>query len=91
MNAALCYIQISFMTSLSNKPRRKHSFLGAFLSGVALPAEVETRHSFRHLTGSDLDRIRGDVVRVGETFKLVIDRENGNQKDANRAFFTEAI
>lgn len=79
------------MSSLSTKSRRKHSFLGAFLSGVALPAEVEARHSFRHFTGSDLERIRGDVVRVGDTFKIVIDRENGNQKDATSAFFTEAI
>lgn len=71
--------------------RRKRSFLGAFLSGVALPAEIESRHVYLHLAGSDVERIRGDVVRVGRGFKTVIHRENGHKKDLSSAFYTEAI
>jgi len=68
------------MDSYTAKPRDKRYFLRAFLSGVALPAEVDSRRSFMHLSGSDIDRLRGDVVRVGAVFRTVIDREHGKQK-----------
>ena len=76
----LCYIQFLLMDSEIVKPRDKRYFLRAFLSGVALPAEVDSRRTFTHLAGSDVDRLRGDVVRVGSTFRTVIDREHGKQK-----------
>jgi len=47
---------------------------------MALPGEVMTRHQFHRLSGSDMERIRGDVVAVGRTFSTVISREHGNQK-----------
>jgi len=65
-----------------NKPTAapKRSFFRFVLNGMALPGEVITRHQFRRLPGSDLERIRGDVVAVGNTFSTVIAREHGNQK-----------
>lgn len=63
---------------------RKQSFLGSVLSGMALPATLGDRHTFRRLQGSDLDRIRGDVVTVGRAFSTVITREHGNQKTTAR-------
>jgi hypothetical protein len=59
---------------------RKNSFLWSVLSGMALPATVGDRHTFRRPQGSDLERIRGDVLTVGRTFSSVITREHGQQK-----------
>lgn len=76
----LCYIHFLVMHSHIVKPRDKRYFLRAFLSGIALPAEVDSRRTFTHLSGSDIDRLRGDVVRVGSTFRTVMDHEHGKQK-----------
>ena len=73
------------MSSYTAKPRDKRYFLWAFLSGVALPAEVDSRRRFMHLSGSDIDRLRGDVIRVGTAFRTVIDREHGKQKTRSSA------
>lgn len=58
--------------------RRK--FLAAVLDGVSLPATVYSRHHFPRVIGTDLERLRGDVKRVGGDFKTVIIREHGNSK-----------
>lgn len=67
------------MKSYTAKPRDKRYFLRAFLSGIGLPAEVDSRRTFMHFSGSDMDRLRGDVTRVGAAFRTVIDREHGKQ------------
>ena len=60
---------------------RAKKLIAAIIDGVALPGTVIERRSFSRMAGSDLDRIRGDVQRVGSTFREVIDREHGHQKD----------
>lgn len=64
---------------------RSKSLLSAVLSGLALPASVYSTHTFPRLTGSDLDRLRGDVERVGSSFKTVIVRENGKKTASTAA------
>lgn len=64
---------------------RQASFLRSFLSGVALPAEVETRHRFRSAAGTDLDRMRGDVARVGQAFGYVLNHEREKTGTASSA------
>lgn len=80
----LCYSLFTPMSHPTKPTTRKHSFLGSVLSGMALPATVGDRHTFRRLEGSDLERIRGDVVTVGRTFSTVITREHGHQKASVR-------
>lgn len=62
---------------------RAKKLIAAIIDGVALPGTVIERRSFSRMAGSDLERIRGDVQRVGSTFREVIDREHGHQKDTS--------
>ncbi|MBN9410860.1 MAG: hypothetical protein J0H69_17080 [Burkholderiales bacterium] len=62
---------------------RRKSLLSAILAGVALPATLIGAHDFTRVAGSDLDRIRGDVNRVGDSFRLVMKRENGKKAAAS--------
>lgn len=73
------------MSNSTESTKRKRSLLGSILGGVALPATVGSRHTFRRPQGSDLERIRGDVVTVGRTFSTVITREHGHQKATTRS------
>jgi hypothetical protein len=59
---------------------RAKKLIAAIIDGVALPGALIERRSFSRPAGSDLERIRGDVERVGATFREVIDREHGHQK-----------
>ena len=70
---------------MKRNARRKTTWLGAFLSGVALPAEVETRHRFRSVSGSDTDRLRGDVLRVGRLLGSVMKHEHEKAGTTHRA------
>lgn len=55
-------------------------FLAALLSGLGTVATVFAVPTFQHrASGSDLQRMRGDVERVGNTMRKVIRRENERQ------------
>ena len=69
---------------MKRNTRHKTTLLGAFLDGVALPAEVETRHRFRTVSGSDTDRLRGDVQRVGRMLGSVMKHEHEKAGSAHR-------
>lgn len=67
---SLCYDE-----TMKRKQTPKKVSLSSILSGFALPAEMAQRHKFRVYRGSDVDRLRGDVARVGQLFTGVIYRE----------------
>ena len=52
-----------------------------FFSNIALafaaPATLIGSSDYPRLKGSDLERMRGDVGRVGRDFALVLEREQG--------------
>ena len=60
---------------------KKHTrFLVALISGLGATASVFSAPTFQHRpSGTDLQRMRGDVQRVGETMRKVIRRENERQ------------
>ena len=64
----------------------KHArFLAAFLSGLGVTGAVFSAPTFQHRpNGTDLQRMRGDVERVGGTMRKVMQREHDRQaaKDA---------
>jgi hypothetical protein len=70
---------------MKRSTRQKTTLLGAFLNGVALPAEVETRHRFRSVSGSDIERLRGDVHRVGRLLGSVMKHEHEKASSAHSA------
>lgn len=60
--------------------KKSASFLAALLSGLGAVATVFAAPTFQHRSsGSDLQRMRGDVERVGNTMRKVIRRENERQ------------
>lgn len=61
---------------------RHKALLAGILDGVALPGSIYEKHMFRRSTGSDLDRMRGDVERVGSLFAAVIGREHDRAQAA---------
>ena len=65
--------------------RRQSAFMAFVLEGVALPATLQTRHRFKPLAGSDLDRMRGDVGRIGQLFTHVMKHEREKTRHPGNA------
>ncbi len=60
--------------------QKSAKFLAALLSGIGAIASVFAVPTFRHRpNGSDLQRMRGDVERVGASMQQVIRREYEHQ------------
>lgn len=51
----------------------------AFADGLGAVAMVFAPPHFKRMPVSDLDRMRGDVARVGDTMRHVMTREHGQQ------------
>lgn len=57
--------------------KKSARFLVALLGGLGAVTTAFSSPTFQHRTsGSDLQRMRGDVERVGNTMRKVIRREN---------------
>ena len=59
--------------------RRKDALIAGVIAGMASPGAIGTPGPYRLPQGSDLQRMRGDVERLGRDFSSVIKRENGKQ------------
>ena len=59
--------------------RNKEALLASVMAGLAAPGSIGATVNYRLPTGSDLDRMRQDVERVGRDFTLVIRQENGKK------------
>jgi hypothetical protein len=55
----------------------KHAkaLLAGIFAALAAPATPAQAHRYPQLASSDLQRIRGDVAKVGDSFNTVIARE----------------
>jgi hypothetical protein len=61
--------------------RKKPALVAGILAGMSSPGSLFTSPpDYPRLRGSDMDRIRGDVLAVGADFKKVITREHGKAK-----------
>jgi hypothetical protein len=63
------------------------AILAGVLAGLIAPGSLMQQTQYSRITGSDLSRLRGDAMRVGQDFRNVIAREN---KKANRQSPTQA-
>lgn len=54
---------------------RHKTLLASILDGMALPGTIYEHKTIRRPAGTDLDRLRGDVMRVGQMFSTVMSRE----------------
>jgi hypothetical protein len=57
--------------------RKASAFVVGILEGMASPSRIFSPVSYPKLTGTDMDRLRGDVKNVGADFRRVIQREHG--------------
>lgn len=65
--------------------KNKSALLAAILAGMSSPATVYASSSYSRPTGSDLERLRGDVLRVGNDFHTVIDNEYAKEQTTSHA------
>ena len=64
--------------------KNRDSIFARIIAGMASPVSIYAGSNYPRLNGSDLERMRGDVSRVGKTFSAVIDREHGKKPQARR-------
>lgn len=57
--------------------RKTSAFVAGILDGMGSPAGLFMTVKYPRPSGSDLDRLRGDVKKVGADFNRVIQREHG--------------
>lgn len=63
--------------------KNKSALLAGILAGMSSPATIYAQPSYPRLAGSDMERLRGDVSRVGHYFYSVIDSEYAKEQTAN--------
>lgn len=59
--------------------RSKSAFIAGLVAGIASPGTIGAQSNYKLPRGTDLNRMRGDVVRLGQDFKTVISREHGKR------------
>ena len=64
--------------------RRKSALIAGVIAGIASPGAIGAPAPYRLPQGSDLQRLRGDVSRLGGDFSAVITREYGKQNTSTR-------
>jgi hypothetical protein len=62
-----------------NHLARGKAIIAGILAGIAAPATIGAPADYPRPQGDDLSRIRGDVLRLGGTFRAVIDSERVSQ------------
>lgn len=60
---------------------RHKTLLASILDGMALPGTIFDTQPIRRPVGTDLERLRGDVMRVGQMFSTVMNRELEHEAD----------
>ncbi|MFC3107426.1 hypothetical protein ACFQAT_07975 [Undibacterium arcticum] len=63
--------------------KNKSALLAGILAGMSSPATIYAQPSYPRLVGSDMERLRGDVSRVGNDFSTVIDSEHAKEQAAS--------
>lgn len=60
--------------------KHKSALFVSILAGMSSSANIYADTKYPDLDGSDMERLRNDVSRVGKDFNNVISRENGKTK-----------
>ena len=55
--------------------KRTKALLAGVVAGLASPASFGSHVEYTRVAGSDLSRMRGDVMRIGQDFSRVIEHE----------------
>lgn len=57
------------------------ALINGIMAGIFSPGTIGTRKTYLRQTPDAMEKIRGDVRRVGSDFKVVIEREHGPIKE----------
>jgi hypothetical protein len=60
--------------------KNKSALFAGVLAGITSPATIYTQTTYHALHGTDVERLRNDVSRIGNDFSTVIERENGKEQ-----------
>ena len=60
--------------------KNKFTLFTGILAGMSSPATIYAQPSYPRLAGSDMERLRSDVSRVGNDFHTVIDSEHAEKQ-----------
>lgn len=69
--------------------KNKSALFAGILAGMSSPASVYAEPTYPRLRGSDMDRMRGDVFRIGGDFSRVIEKENGKEQTTRKHEFVD--
>lgn len=58
---------------------KNKALIAGLMAGIAAPASIGATVHYQRLAGSDMNRMRHDVERVGRDFAVVINRKNGEK------------
>lgn len=60
--------------------RKRGALIAGIIAGISSPATVITTADYSRIQGTDLQRMRQDVRRVGNDFSVAINRYYGQKK-----------
>lgn len=60
--------------------KNRSTLLAGILAGMSSPATIYAQSTYLPPTGTDMERLRGDVARVGKDFSTVIEREHAKEQ-----------
>lgn len=60
--------------------KQSKALIAGVFAGLSAPASMGVPAEYPRLVGSDLNRLRGDVQRVGRDFETVIKKKNGEAR-----------
>jgi len=69
--------------------KNKSALFAGIMAGMSSPASVYAESAYPRLHGSDMDRMRSDVLRIGSDFSKVIEQENGKKQATHKHEFSE--
>lgn len=65
--------------------RKTKALIAGFFAGMASPINLFQPREYKRLQGDDLERLRGDIDRIGADFAKAIGRhEQANQPTATK-------
>jgi hypothetical protein len=65
--------------------KNRSALFAGILAGMASPSSVYADTQYPRLRGSDMERMRQDVARIGGDFSKVIEEENGKEQTTRKS------
>lgn len=64
--------------------KNKSALFAGVLAGMSSPASVYAKPAYPRLHGTDMERLRSDVCKIGGDFSTILEQENGKEQNADQ-------